>query len=56
MYTLHVFQISAAANGYSQDSTTKLAFDHVGFPAGRAELLAAGWHTHYWEPLRKYLE
>jgi activator of HSP90 ATPase len=38
-----------------QGSTTKLAFDHVGFPAGTAEHLAAGWYAHYWDPLRKYL-
>ena len=38
-----------------QGSTTKLVFDHVGFPAGTAEHLAAGWYGHYWDPLRQFL-
>jgi activator of HSP90 ATPase len=38
-----------------QDSQTKLAFDHVGFPPGTAEHLAAGWYANYWDPLRKFL-
>jgi len=36
-------------------SSTKLVFDHVGFPTGTAEHLAAGWHANYWEPLHKFL-
>jgi len=38
-----------------QGSATKLVFDHIGFPAGTAEHLAAGWHANYWEPLQKFL-
>jgi activator of HSP90 ATPase len=38
-----------------QGSSTKLIFDHAGFPAGTAEHLAAGWHANYWEPLQKFL-
>ena len=38
-----------------QGSSTKLIFDHTGFPAGTAEHLAAGWKEHYWEPLEKFL-
>ncbi len=38
-----------------QGSSTKLVFDHAGFPAGTAEHLAAGWHAHYWQPLEKFL-
>lgn len=34
---------------------TKLVFDHRGFPEGEGKHLARGWHTHYWEPLAKYL-
>jgi activator of HSP90 ATPase len=34
---------------------TRLVFDHTGFPGGKAESLAAGWKSHYWEPLQKYL-
>jgi len=38
-----------------QGSSTKLVFDHTGFPAGTAEHLAAGWKANYWEPLEKLL-
>lgn len=38
-----------------QDSATKIMFDHVGFPIGAAEHLAAGWKANYWEPLEKFL-
>jgi activator of HSP90 ATPase len=38
-----------------QDSETRLVFDHAAFPDGKAEHLAAGWKTNYWEPLHKYL-
>jgi activator of HSP90 ATPase len=31
-----------------------LIFDHVGFPAGESDSLDVGWHSHYWEPLKKY--
>jgi len=35
------------------DGTTKLVFDHAGFPAGLAGHLASGWYANYWEPLKK---
>jgi len=38
-----------------QGSSTKLVFDHTGFPVGTAEHLAAGWKANYWEPLGKFL-
>jgi len=38
-----------------QGSSTKLVFDHTGFPQGAAGHLAPGWWSHYWEPLQKYL-
>jgi activator of HSP90 ATPase len=38
-----------------QGNSTKLIFDHVGFPTGKSEHLATGWHAHYWEPLQKFL-
>jgi activator of HSP90 ATPase len=37
------------------DSGAKLTFDHTGFPRGAAEHLAQGWHSNYWDPLRKFL-
>jgi activator of HSP90 ATPase len=38
-----------------QGPGTKIIFDHVGFPKGQAEHLAAGWKSNYWEPLEKFL-
>jgi activator of HSP90 ATPase len=38
-----------------QGSGTKLIFDHTGFPSGNGEHLAAGWKSHYWEALDKFL-
>jgi activator of HSP90 ATPase len=48
-YSLVKFELT------EQDSGTKIIFDHTGFPQGKAQHLAAGWWTQYWEPLRKYL-
>ena len=38
-----------------QGTGSKIVFDHTSFPRGNAEHLAAGWKTHYWEPLAKFL-
>jgi activator of HSP90 ATPase len=38
-----------------QGSSTKLVFEHVGFPEGQGQHLAEGWKGNYWEPLEKYL-
>jgi uncharacterized protein YndB with AHSA1/START domain len=38
-----------------QGDTTKLVFDHAGFPKGEGEHLAAGWQSNYWDPLEKFL-
>lgn len=38
-----------------QGGSTKLIFDHTGFPKGQAEHLASGWQEHYWDPLSKFL-
>jgi uncharacterized protein YndB with AHSA1/START domain len=38
-----------------QGSSTKINFDHTGFPEGKAQHLAVGWKANYWEPLQKYL-
>jgi activator of HSP90 ATPase len=37
-----------------QGSVTKIVFDHTGFPQGQGEHLAAGWRSHYWEPLERF--
>jgi activator of HSP90 ATPase len=49
VYSIARFQLN------DEGSNTRLVFDHTGFPQGEAEDLAAGWKSHYWEPLRKYL-
>jgi activator of HSP90 ATPase len=49
VYSVVEFQLNA------QGSSTKLVFDHIGFPQGAAAHLAPGWKSHYWEPMQKYL-
>ena len=49
VYSIAKFELS------EQGSGTKLVFDHTGFPAGNGEHLAAGWKSHYWEALEKFL-
>ena len=41
------------ATGSSDGATVVL--DHTGFPAGDYDHLSAGWHEHYWDPLKKFL-
>lgn len=48
MYSIARFELQ------EQGSATRLVFDHTGFPLGKAEHLAEGWKTNYWEPMRKY--
>lgn len=38
-----------------QGSSTRIVFEHVGFPEGQGQHLAEGWKGNYWEPLEKYL-
>jgi activator of HSP90 ATPase len=49
VYSVARFQLN------DQGSSTRLVFDHTGFPQGAAGHLAPGWKSHYWEPLQKYL-
>ena len=39
----------------AEGGKTKLIFEQRGFPNGNGVSLAQGWHSHYWEPLAKYL-
>jgi activator of HSP90 ATPase len=48
-YSVVRFQLNSVG------SDTRLVFDHTGFPQGKAESLASGWKSHYWEALQKYL-
>lgn len=50
VYSIAKFDLAPQGPG------TKLVFDHTGFPGGAAEHLAAGWKSHYWQPLEKFLE
>jgi activator of HSP90 ATPase len=34
---------------------TQLILDHTGFSEGDFRHLNAGWHEHYWEPLKRFL-
>jgi activator of HSP90 ATPase len=38
-----------------EGQSTRLVFDHTGFPTGQADHLAAGWKGNYWEPLSQVL-
>src|SRR3984957_12441253 len=38
-----------------QGAGTRLTLDHTGFPEGHFDHLSVGWHSHYWEPLKKSL-
>jgi activator of HSP90 ATPase len=49
VYSLARFELQPQAK------TTRIVFDHTGFPSNLAESLADGWHEHYWSRLRKYL-
>ena len=49
VYSIVTFELT------EQGSNTKILFDHIGFPEGKAQQLADGWTANYWEPLRKYL-
>jgi len=38
-----------------EGTSTRVIFDHTGFPPEQQEHLANGWYANYWEPLRTYL-
>lgn len=50
VYSIAKFELTE--NG----SSTKLVFDHLGFPDGQGQHLAEGWKGNYWEPLEKYFD
>jgi len=49
VYSVVRFQFKPAVSG------TTVILDHAAFPAGDYDHLSAGWHEHYWEPLKKFL-
>ena len=38
-----------------EGSSTRLVFEHSGFPEAQRDDLAGGWKAMYWDPLAKYL-
>lgn len=50
VYSIIKFELNPKGPG------THLVFDHTGFPPRSHDHLAAGWKSHYWEPLAKYLK
>jgi len=50
-YTIVTFALSRSAGG-----RTKLSFTHAGVPANDFKAKSAGWKSHYWKPLKAFLE
>jgi activator of HSP90 ATPase len=48
VYSIVRFELKPSATG------STLVLDHTGFPAGLADHLDFGWHSHYLETLQKY--
>lgn len=51
MYSIVTFALSGARGG-----GTKLSFTQVGVPASDVRDKGAGWRSHYWKPLKAFLE
>jgi activator of HSP90 ATPase len=49
VYTMVKFELKP------QDSQTSVILDQTGFAEGDFDHLSAGWHSHYWEPLKIFL-
>ncbi len=49
VYTLVKFELK------SRGADTTVILDHTGFREGDFDHLSVGWHSHYWEPLKKFL-
>jgi activator of HSP90 ATPase len=49
IYSIAKFEFKPDGSG------TLVVLDHTGFPAGEFDHLSAGWYSHYWEPLKKFL-
>ena len=48
VYSVAKFELSAAGQG------THLVFDQGGYPMSDYASLVSGWHSHYWEPMKKH--
>jgi activator of HSP90 ATPase len=50
LYSIARFELNAQGA-----ATSRIVFDHTGFPEADREHLDQGWHRMYWDPLRKFL-
>jgi uncharacterized protein YndB with AHSA1/START domain len=50
-YSIVTFALSPGRAG-----GTKLSFTQVGVPAPDVKAKSSGWRSHYWKPLKAYLE
>jgi activator of HSP90 ATPase len=48
LYSIARFELASAGQG------THLVFDQGGYPLSDYASLVSGWHSHYWEPMKKY--
>ena len=48
IYSIAMFELSAAGPG------THLVFHQGAYPLSDYASLVSGWHSHYWEPIKKY--
>ena len=46
-YSIATFELKGTRGG------TTLVFTQTGIPAKNARSISAGWHTHYWGPLKE---
>ena len=49
IYSIIRFELGAAGSG------THVTFEQAGFPESDRASPEAGWHSHYWEPIKAYL-
>ncbi|HSY18106.1 MAG TPA: SRPBCC family protein [Candidatus Acidoferrales bacterium] len=50
-YSIVTFALAKKSGGRAQ-----LRFTQIGVPAGDYRAKNKGWRTHYWQPLKKFLE
>ncbi|MGH7320090.1 MAG: SRPBCC domain-containing protein [Candidatus Rokuibacteriota bacterium] len=50
VYSIVKFELQPEGSG------TRVVLDHSAFPEDQRAHLDPGWHTNYWEPLKKHLE
>jgi uncharacterized protein YndB with AHSA1/START domain len=51
VYSIVTFELSKSPGG-----KTKLRFSQVGVPTNDYQEKNAGWKSHYWQPLKRFLE